>query len=201
MLWYTSFASSILWKFHIAKSRSSITLHDEHFSDIDHWLYFKSHFTSHIRYIHIDISIEVIIFIVVHFSIMCAHAVNIFTIQKSKTIYNYYSICVWKLNMNTSFTFRLSAWSIVRIFLSIIVKYVIFCKNYVVTNKFFNVHIEWIWRYMIRLGISFDILWTGMRIFSCHVTRRSHDRSTESRSFIILHDQHLDDIDDCARNH
>ena len=119
MLWYTSFASSILWKFHISKSRSSITLHDEHFSDNDHWLYFKSHFTSHIRYMHIDISIEIIIFIVVHFSIMCAHAPNIFTIQKSKTFYNYYTICVWKLNMNTSFTFRLSTWSIVRIFFKV----------------------------------------------------------------------------------
>ena len=59
---------------------------------------------------------------------------------------------------------------------------------------------------MIRLGISFDILWIGIRIFSCHVKRRSHDRSfekeyIESRSFIILHVEHLDDIDDCAFNH
>ena len=66
MLWYTSFASSILWKFHISKSRSDIRLHDEYLSDIDHWLYFKSHIISHIRYMHIDISIEMIIFIVVH---------------------------------------------------------------------------------------------------------------------------------------
>ena len=57
-------------------------------------------------------------------------------------------------------------------------------------------HIDWIWRCMIRLGISFDILWIDMRIFSCHVTLRSHDRSIESRSFIILHDEHLDDFDD-----
>ena len=59
---------------------------------------------------------------------------------------------------------------------------------------------------MIRLGISFDILWTDMRIFSCNVTRRSYDRSSEkeyieSRSFIILHDEHLDDIVDCILNH
>ena len=64
------------------------------------------------------------------------------------------------------------------------------------------VHIDWIWRYIIRLVISFGILRIDMSIFSCHVTRRSHDRSCEkqffeSRSFIILHYEHLYDIDDC----
>ena len=66
--WYTSFASSILWKFHISKARSSITLHDVYSPDIDQWLYFKSHVTSHIWFLQIDISVEMIIFIVVHSS-------------------------------------------------------------------------------------------------------------------------------------
>ena len=48
--WFTSFASSILWKFHIWKSRSSITHYDVYLPDIDQWLYFKSHVTSHIRF-------------------------------------------------------------------------------------------------------------------------------------------------------
>ena len=56
--------------------------------------------------------------------------------RQSKIVY---TICVWKLNMKRKFTFRLSAWSIVRIFfLSIIDKCVIFWKNYVVTINIFS---------------------------------------------------------------
>ena len=54
-LWYTSFASSILWKFHVSKSRSSPTRHQIIFDDLLHlilfkissWLHQEFHFYTH----------------------------------------------------------------------------------------------------------------------------------------------------------
>ena len=108
---------------------------------------------------------------VINFSIMYAHAANIFTTAKWKTICNYFTVCVSKTNMNTSFTFRLSAWSTVLFLVSSTIAWSSTGNTKSRTKSY--VHIEWIWRYMIRLGISFDILWIDMRIFSCHHSSRS----------------------------
>ena len=71
-----------------------------------------------------------------------------------------------------------------------------------------HVPIDRIWRYMIRLGISFNILWTSMRILSCYDIRRLHHRSCEyfiSRSHGVLSrsmmNTFLISIIDCTLNH